>query len=280
MKTFAGLIIATAAMSALAGCTAEVTTEDQALLAEETQLACANPEGTNAMIAALAAAMGTELGRWEVLTDFYKYRGYNNQEMLGLSSAGLAQCAANGSACNNIKNLLAFQDSRTDQQIVFGNQKLSAWSFASRLSTGFGNMQTFKQNKQFPYVAHKLKLVGKKPGGCDTLYTYNVTAPNGAALTAANINGLVNSLKFGEANGPNPYIAFQAGVGQVTVDPSGNVTEEDTSSQGSTWACQKYNPGMNITGQACSCPAKINKNGGNGKIGVPAPSAPLMYKCE
>src|SRR5262249_26025849 len=151
MKKFAPLFIAAAALGSLQGCatdgnvTAEQTAEDQAAV-------CANPEGTNAAIAALATAITQELHRWQILSDFSVVTGYNNQQMLALTSAGLAACG--GTGCPLTQNMLALQDSRMDQKVIFNGVRLSSWSYASRVVTGYGNQKACQQGGRCPFVGH------------------------------------------------------------------------------------------------------------------------------
>jgi len=156
-------------------------------------------------------------------------------------------------SCVTVNGLLAYQDSRLDQKFVFADgTKLSSWSFASRLTTGYDNQKSCKQNNQCPYEAHKLTFLSNVPGSCDTLSTYSAQTPAGANLI--NAGNLKNALKFTEGNGPNPYISFSATASTTTIDP-GNETEGGGTS-GSTYGCTKFNPATAapLDGQPCSCP--------------------------
>src|SRR6478752_5822348 len=201
MKKFASLIVAAAALSTVAGCSTETGTE---LTAQEASAVCANPEGTNAAIAALATAISQELHRWQLTTDFYTYRGYQNQLMLGLTSAGLAAC---GGSCPITSEILKYQDSRMDQKIIFGTVKLSSWSFASRLTTGFENQLVCQRAGRCSFPAHTFGFdpAATVPGACDTLFTFSVSKPanmGGGALSAAEIGQLSNALVWTTGNGP------------------------------------------------------------------------------
>jgi hypothetical protein len=133
MKKIASLMFAAAAIASIAGCSTQASTE---MTAEQSAAVCANPDGTNAGIAALAVAMSQELHRWNISSDFYIYRGFNYQEMLGLTQAGLNAC---GNGCPITSEILKMQDSRMDQKVVFNGVKMSSWNFASRLVTGYRN---------------------------------------------------------------------------------------------------------------------------------------------
>jgi hypothetical protein len=265
MNKFAPLFIAAAALGSLQGCATDASTENVSL--EDQAATCYNPEGTNAAIAALATTITQELHRWQMTTDFYIYRGYNNQEMLGLTSAGLAAC---GNDCFFTKVMLGLQDSRMDQKVSFNGVKLSSWSFASRVVTGYRNQQSCQSGGWCPFVSH---VFGWKPdntynnfttapGACDTMFTFGVNKPaaqNHALLTATEINGLQNALKWTSANGPNPYIAFQSTASTVSLDPTGNLTDpgQTTGSE----ICQKTSR-TDISGTPCTCAASnIYSNG-------------------
>jgi hypothetical protein len=294
MKKFAPLFIAAAALGSLQGCATDATSETMSL--EDQAVTCFNPEGTNAAIAALATTITQELHRWQIAPipassgvaavagDFYKYRGYNNQEMLGLTSAGLAACGSGG--CFFTKNILALQDSRMDQKVVFNGVKLSSWSFASRLVSGFDKQASCNQGKWCPYVPHVFGWkpdntytnVTTAPGACDTVFTFGVnkpTAQNHALLTAAEISGLQNALVWTAANGPNPYIAFQSTASTVSIDPTGNLTDPGQTTGADV--CQKASR-TNINGTACTCAA--NNVYSNGQLKNDDPLTPNNYFCR
>jgi len=276
-------MFAAVAMSSVAGCSVETGAPNE-MTAEDEAAVCANPEGTNAAIAALATAITQELHRWEITTDFYVKVGYNNQQMLALTSAGLAACG--GTGCPLTSNILTYQDSRNDLKIVFGGVKLSSWSFASRLVSGYGNQKSCMAGRWCPYVPH---VFGWKPDGtynnftyqtaaCDVLFTFPATKPasaNHAALSASELSGLNNALIWTKANGDNPYIAFQTGASTVSIDPGGNLNPPGVAT--GTDVCQKASM-VNINGNPCTCAARgISSNGvlKNDDTGLP-----LTYFCR
>lgn len=273
MKFFAPLIIAAAALSSVAGCSTEASSEPTA---EDRAAVCANPEGTNAGIAALAVAITQELHRWNVTTDFYVKTGYNNQQVLALTQAGLNAC---GGSCPITQEILNMQDSRMDQKVVFNGVKMSSWSFASRVVTGFGNQQSCQRNNQCPFAAHVFSYnpATTAPGACDTLFTFPVAKPasqGGGALTAAQVAQLSNALVWMSGNGPNPYIAYQSTANTVTIDPTGNLNPpgQTTGSE----ICQKLSL-TNINGTPCTCAA--NNVYSNGQLKNNQPLTPKTYYC-
>ena len=283
MKKFAPLFVAAAALGSLQGCSSETATTGE-LSAEDQAATCANPEGTNAAIAALATAITQELHRWQITSDFYVYNGYMNQQMLGLTSAGLAACGDN--ACFYTKNILAMQDARMDQKVVFNGVKLSSWSFASRLVTGYNNQKTCQQGGRCPFPAHVFGWnpatsaydgFTTAPGACDTLFTFNANQPasgNHAPLTSTQMAQLQNALVWTTGNGPNPYIAFQASASTVSIDPAGqlNPPGQNTGSE----ICQKASR-TSLLGTPCTC-AMFNVT--NGTLKNDDPTTPGTYYCR
>jgi hypothetical protein len=275
MKFFAPLLIAAAAISSLAGCSSQATTE---VTAEDTAAVCANPDGTNAGIAALAVAMSQELHRWNLTSDFFIYRGYNYQEMLGLTQAGLNAC---GGSCPITQEILNMQDSRMDQKIVFNGVKMSSWNFASRLVTGYRNQVACQNGGSCPYfVKHMFgyNSATTSPGPCDTLFTFTVTqagSVGGGPLTADQISQLKNALVWTAPTGINPYIAFQSTAGTVSIDPTGDLNPpgQTTGSE----ICQKLSL-TNINGTPCTCAA--NNVYSNGQLRNDQPLTPKTYYCR
>jgi hypothetical protein len=215
--------------------------------------------------------------------------------MLGLTSAGLAACGSSG--CPFTKVILAMQDSRQDQRFVFNGVKLSSWSFASRLVSGFDKQVSCNQGKWCPYVPHVFgwqpgdtyNNFTTAPGPCDTMFTFGVNKPaaqNHAMLTAAEVNGLQNALVWTAANGPNPYIAFQSTASTVSIDPTGNLTDPGQTTGAEI--CQKTpRAGNDLTGTPCTCAANnIYSNGalqrdtGNPSANPPVPAVTGLFVCK
>jgi hypothetical protein len=263
MIKFSHLIVAAAAMAPLTGCMAEGQDVADGTVADEgAAVSCPNAQGTNAMIAALAVAIGTEMHRWQVTKDLYIFTGTYSQQQLGITSTGLAQCS-NG--CKNVKSLLSYQDARTDQTLEFkGGEKLSAYSYAARLVAGFGNQKVCEgrvdnhRGDNCPAEAHKLTVASVAPGGCDTMVTYNATNLTGGAL--AYPGQLHNKLLWAENGGfepaqLNPYIGFSATGSTVSIDPTGGLTPPTPAppAPNSCWdGCSIYSE-TNIATQCCLC---------------------------
>jgi len=274
MKKIASVMLAAAALASMAGCSTETAPE---MTAEESAAVCENPEGTNAAIAALATAISQELHRWNITTDFYVYRGANYQSMLGLTQAGLNAC---GGSCPVTSEILKYQDSRMDGKIVFNGVKLSSWSFASRLVTGYENQKVCLSAGRCSYATHMFgyNSATTQPGACDTLFTFTVTKPGslgGGPLTQAEVASLSNALVWTTGNGPNPYIAFSSTANTVTIDPTGNLNPpgQTTGSE----ICQKISF-SNLNGTPCTCAA--NNIYSNGQLKNDDPNTAKTYYCR
>jgi len=276
MRKLVSWIAAAATVAGLtSACAVAEPTEEE--LGASSEAWCTNPEGTNAMIASLAVSIGRELGRWQIPTDFMIVRGTYNQEMLQLTNTGMQQCYSRGNTCANTKALLAFQDARYDQMLEFpGGQKLSSWSYASRLVAGYREQVTCESrpsnnwwnSNNCPAEQHKLTHVGSFPGGCDTFHSFRATAPSGGPLAAPAL--LKNKLLWAGNN--NPYISFQSNGDVVSIDPTYGFIDGDNTLSGScNVTCAKFSA-WSVAGQCCSC------NGRSGKF-VSSPT-PQMYLCR
>jgi len=279
MKTIATLIAASALAATAVGCSVEVDTE--APVGESEEAACANPEGTNAMIAALAASMGRELHRWNVGVDLELYRGLYNQEMLRLSYTGRQQC---GSACANTDYLLSFQDPRADQTWVFpGGIKLSSWSYAARLVAGWRAQRECDSRGGCPAEPHKLTQTEQRPStecANSMVFKYNATAPSGAALM--NPAQLRNKLIWANNGSPdfsvyntqrNAYLQFNSTPSTVEVDPVPGCNDGDTYPVQSGLLAVCTTKDQTIKGLACIC------NNVTGVLKNTNPYTPLTLNC-
>jgi hypothetical protein len=252
MKKFAPLIIA-AAVTSFAGCAMEssdVASNEQS--EEQAAVACSNADGTNGMIAALAVALATDMHRWNVLTDLFEFRGFNNQLMLGITAAGKAACG--GTNCPTVANILAFQDSRLDQKAVIAGTKLSSWALASRLTAGWDKQKACQQpNGWCLFQGHQFAAASSiNAGNCNTsaLFSFPASKAGGGALTAAQIAALNNALVFTTANGTDPFVQFTSNTTSVSVGDVGGMVP----GQAEPGPCQQFSI-SNINGTACSCAA-------------------------
>ena len=207
---------------ALQGCTgAEYTGDAEDVGTQESALdaACTSRQGTNASKAALAVAMGIELGRWDALKDL---EVVNGRTRLKASAVCL-----NNSGCARTKAILGQQDFTPDQN------RFNNGSYQSDLSSSFDrqnnwiNNLTANHSDRLP-PAHKLKLVGTvtMTGACGPHYLFQVDNADGTAMTAAKAQYMSNTLCYfgqdavGMSCGANKFVGFT----QVqTGCPSGRV---------------------------------------------------------
>lgn len=291
MKKLIPTVFAAATMSMLAGCAVDADQVGEAT-AGESQGVCAADDATQAMLAALASTMATEMGELELYSDFYIFRGAYNQEQLGISTKGLSKCSPASNGCENTKFLLMFQDaSKYDQKLTFGTSKLSAYTYASTLATGWRNLSSCIPGKWCPYPAHVLSLASTSSTACGSFFTYNVKTPAGAVIT--DTSQLKNALMWTNANGTNNYIQFSNGPGTITFDPDGGVVSGDGSGTtagdatcapaagvnylGNTYAqCQASGTagGPDLTGQPCKYGSVC------GTLFKAWPNYPNRYKCS
>lgn len=291
MKKLVPAILAAATMSMLAGCAVEADQVGENT-ADDAQAVCAADDATQAMLAALASTMATEMGEIELYSDFYIFRGAYNQEQLGISSKGIGKCSAASNGCENTKFLLMFQDaSKYDQKLTFGTSKLSSWTYASSLATGWRNLSSCIPGGWCKYPAHVLTLASTNSTSCGSFFTYNVKSPSGAVIT--DTNQLKNALMWTNANGTNNYIQFSSGPGTITFDPEGGVVGGDNS--GSTSGASSCAPagGVNNLGteygqcQASGVAGGPDLSGQPCKFGAVCgtlykawPNYPNRYKCN
>lgn len=175
------------------------------------------------------------------------YTGYGDRQMLGLTSAGLAQC---GGSCPLTTALLTLQDQRTDMTVVLGSAVLDSAAFASRLISSFAEQQACVANGQCPYEAHVLDIELQTPQSCGNLDTFLVSAPGGGNLI--NPANLENALYWTTDNGPNPLINFQSTASTVRIDPSGVLNPLGDPQQLQP-VCSFSSPDVNLTGSPCVC---------------------------
>lgn len=284
MKKIVSFIsLALAAAGAVAGCSVDATEGGQQEVIGSTEgAACANLDGTNAMLAGLASAIGTELHRFEITTDFEIYRGYNNQEMLRIKSTSRGLCTNN---CRNIDNLLLWQDSRNDQKFQFKDgTKLNSWTYASRLTAGYRAQKNCEDRARNgdasacvaePHYLEKISSAPTTCGGVDyglLMMQFKVSKANSAGQKLSPEQALLNpdvlqrKLLWTDpdqtlpANG-NPYLQFKILADRVSceMDPSDG-TSEDPTPPGSCGASKlKFSPAVDITGGCCSVPG-VNGN--------------------
>lgn len=239
-------------------CSVDATSgEQEALGSTDQALWCANQDGVNAYMAALASATARELGRWLPMRDFQLNPTTYNLE---LTSWGKARCA--DKRCFNVQELLNMQNGAANNQVVFpGGDRLNTDALHTRL-VSFYNAQYVCNTRpdnhtgdDCPTEYHQLTLTGIAPGACDKIFTFKATAPDGSLLKEP--SQLKNQLVFlgynPNATVSNPYLAFQSTASTVSIDPTVGLNEGDATSSGSCAAACTMISSASVVGQCCSC---------------------------
>jgi hypothetical protein len=264
----------------------EATNEGESMslgTAQQGVMSCTNPDGANSAMAALAVAVAQDLGRWQATKDFVIIRTSGasemgppgQQESIKLATGsdlsgpkGKSRCA--DGTCARVQALLDMQYDQIKGQVYFqgtGSTKVLVDPVAvrSRMTAKFREQGSYDGRArdgafdQAPREEHKLAFVSAAKGGCDTMFTFQATKPDGTALRYP--NQLKYKLAFADIH--NPYIGFQnLGNGKVAIDPTWGLNEDGTSSSGScAAACTKVSL-SSVVDQCCSCggvPKKFKK---------------------
>ena len=240
-------------------CSVDATSgQTEAVGSADEALTCANQDGTNAYMAALAASAGREIGRWLPMRDF---QWNTSTRKLELSSYGKKRCA--DGKCFNVQELLNMQTSAANNLVVFpGGDKLNTDALQSRLEANWNAQWTCNNRPDnhtgddCPTEYHELKLTKIASGACDKMFTFNATATDGTSLLKEP-GQLKNQLVlFGYNPNPtvsNPYLAFQSTASTVSIDPTVGLNEGDSTSSGSCAAACTMISSTSVVGQCCSC---------------------------
>ena len=256
--------------------TSEEMSEDEQLMSEDIELGqsgealCANGDGVNSAMAALAVAAAKELGRWNPTVDFAP--GTAAPWYTTLTATGKARCS--DGKCWNTQAILDLQKSPPNS-VKFGSIVLNANNLVSTLTARWNEQKNCELrggtgDTNCTAEAHKLAFTKAAPGACDTIFTFNATNTSGGALV--NPAQLKNKLMF-VGYPSNPYLAFSSTGTTVSVDPTYGLNPDGSTSTGSsTAACTKVSA-TSIVGAACTC------NAVSGKFAVSTWS-PVTYTCK
>lgn len=204
---------------------------------------CSDRNGINSVMAALAVAAATELGRWQPTKDFKWSNGG-----LALTSTGKARCA--DGKCWNTQALLDLQKAPAGKVEVRPGVFLDASALKSALSSNMVLQILHLISSLVP--DHKFELKHSERGGCDQLYWFNVTSPSGGAISSVLTSTLSQKLHWVGGSG-NPYIQFQSSGTMVGIDPTYGLNESGATMAGSCSAtCTKISS-RDISGGCCSC---------------------------
>src|SRR5215831_11886825 len=183
-------------------------------------MSCANPDGTNAAMAAFAVAVAQDLGRWNATKDFqmvltsgYSESSYGQQQAIKLTSGsdasgpmGKSRCA--DGKCARVQAILDMQYDQANNQIYFqgtGTTKvlLSPAALRSRMYAKWQEQKTCDAAARDGVAGsctreqNSLKFVSSAKGGCDTNFTFSATTPAGTPLLYP--NQLKYELKFADS---------------------------------------------------------------------------------
>jgi hypothetical protein len=238
---------------------------------------CANPDGTNAVMAAFAVAVGQELKRWQSTKDFVMFTtsgqsesSPGRQQAIKLTSGtgpdgkprGKSRCA--DGKCAGVQALLDMQYEQVRGKIYIQGESsknkvlLDPAALRSRMvakanyeqATCDANAKDNDVNR-CPKEAHLLTPVGTVAlGGCGLHYKFSVKKDaSGTLLYPAQLK---QKLIF--ADHTNGWVDFRnMGGGFVAIDPTYGLNEGASTSTGScTAACTKVSK-SSAAGQCCSC---------------------------
>jgi hypothetical protein len=216
---------------------------------------CANGDGVNAAMAALAVSAAKELGRWQPTTDFTQH---SSPWSLILTSAGKARCA--DGKCWNTQAILDLQKAPPGKVYLHGVQ-LNANNLVSTLVARWNEQRNCESRggtgaSNCSAEQHKLTYKSAVKGSCDTVFTFDATNTSGGLLKSP--AQLKNKLIF-VGGTANPFLAFSSTGTTVSIDPTYGLNNEGTTSSGScTAACTRMTT-SNVAGQCCSCNGKTAK---------------------
>jgi hypothetical protein len=209
---FKHLLVAASAIASLAGCTEAPMTSDE--IGQNQEALCANGDGVNSAMAALATATAKELRRWQSSRDFMI-----SNNMLALSTTGRSQCA--DGRCWNTQAILDLQKAPFGT-VKFGGVTFNADNFKSRLVAEYNEQKicesrTGTGDANCPAEEHKLTFKSQQAGACDTIFTFGATTPTGGPLLRpAQLKNKLIYVGYPE----NPYLAFSSTGSTVSIDPT------------------------------------------------------------
>ena len=239
-----GTILAMASVAAVGACTVQ-TMDDVGSVKQTTENICHNPDGYYGMLAALAVAVGHELGEWEATTYFYN----NGWRDMRITEEAKQVCLSRGrDLCGNIQAILDLQNvdyiTNPDNQRVFDGIQ-----FYQQMSVYLERQKIWEQrtgaNSCGPRP-HALTLSAVGQGICTLDYTFDVESEVDPA-------DLICKLKF--AGWPeNTWLQFRSTEDTITLDPgSGMIEDEPSQNPSCQTAYVVYDPDGSRVGSAC-CP--------------------------
>ena len=256
------------ALGMATGCTEAPMTSEE--IGQNQEALCANGDGVNSVMAALAVATAKELGRWNPTTDFAPINGAPWH--LQLTATGKARCP--GGNCWNTQAILDLQKAPFNS-VKFGTTVLNSNNLISTLTARWNEQRNCELrggtgDTNCTVEQHKLTFKSSQAGACDTIFTFNATNTTGGLLKAP--NQLKNKLMY-VGYPSNPFLAFSSTGTTVSIDPTYGLNEGGTTTTGScSAACTKISS-TNIAGGCCTC------NGATKKY-VKATWSTNVYQCQ
>jgi hypothetical protein len=232
---------------------------------------CANPDGTNAVMAALAVAAAQDLGRWRAGLDF-QVVGWDRIALTSGTGTdgqpkGSSRCA--GGVCKRILPLLALQNDNATGVYVQGETSttkvlVNPSALRSRMAAKLNEQITKDIDakdgdlNQIPKTPFTLAGAGTALlSGCGKHFKFNVAF--GTPVTPPLVPKAAQlkwSLSF--ADQQNGWVDFKYNVdnvaNRVAIDPTYGLNEGDSTSAGSCEiACSKVSPNSDVSNVCCSC---------------------------
>ena len=258
---------------------------------------CANPDGTNAVMAAFAVAVGQELKRWQATKDFVMFSTSGQsesspgmQQAIKLTSGtgpdgkprGKSRCA--DGRCAAVQAILDMQYDQARGKVYIQGESstnkvlLDPPALRSRMVAKVNYEQkTCDTNardndpSKCPVETHLLTPAGTVSlGGCGVHYKFAVTKDaTGTLLYPAQLK---NKLIF--ADQANGWVDFRnMGGGFVAIDPTYGLNEgADTTTGSCAAACTKIST-TSVAGQCCTC-------SGLKKAFVKSPWSAATFLCQ
>jgi hypothetical protein len=256
------------ALGITTGCNEAPMSEEE--IGQNEEALCANGDGVNSAMAALAVAAAKELGRWQPTTDFLPLNRapWHTQ----LTATGKSRCA--DGKCWNTQTILDLQKAPPNA-VKFGGVVFNANNFVSTLTARWNEQRNCESRggtgaTNCSAEQHKLTFKSQQAGACDTIFTFDAKTPSGGNLVAP--AQLKNKLMF-VGYPSNPFLAFSSTGTTVSIDPTFGLNEGGTTTSGGcTAACTKVSAGS-IAGQCCSCAGKNLKY-------VKSTFSGTMYLCQ
>ena len=256
------------ALGLVAGCNEAPMSSEE--IGQNEQALCANGDGVNAAMAALAVAAAQELGRWNPTVDFAPLNRapWHTQ----LTATGKARCP--DGKCWNTQAILDLQKAGPNA-VKLSGVVLNANNFVSTLTARWNEQRNCEQRggtgaTNCSAEQHKLTFKSQQAGSCDTIFTFEAKTPTGGALKSP--AQLKNKLIF-VGGTANPFLAFSSTGTTVSIDPTFGLNQGGTTTTGAcSAACTKMSA-TSVAGTCCTCSGKTAKY-------VKAPWSAQTFICQ